>query len=94
MWNRVRAFIPWPGAFTTLAGGAKLRTAKIWRASVEEASAAAPGAVAQADKSGIVVACGGGGGLRIHELQLEGGRRLTAAEFLAGHPLHPGDRLG
>ena len=94
LWNRVRAFIPWPGAFTTLAGGAKLRTAKIWRASVEEASAAAPGAVAQADKSGIVVACGGGGGLRIHELQLEGGRRLTAAEFLAGHPLHPGDRLG
>jgi hypothetical protein len=32
--------------------------------------------------------------LRIHELQLEGGRRLTAAEFLAGHPLPPGGRLG
>ena len=94
LWNRVRAFIPWPGAFTFLPGGAKLRTVKIWRASVEGASAGAPGTVAQADKAGLVVACGGGGGLRIHELQLEGGRRLTAAEFLAGHRLQTGDRLG
>lgn len=93
LWNRVRAFTPWPGAFTTLPGGTKTRTLKIWRASVEEAVAGAPGAVAHADKAGIVVSCGSGA-LRIHELQLEGGRRLTAAEFLAGHPLHPGDRLG
>jgi len=94
LWNRVRALVPWPGAFTFLPGGAKLRTVKIWRASVEESRAGAPGEVAQADKAGIVVACGGGGGLRIHELQLEGGRRLTAAEFLTGHLLPPGGRLG
>ena len=94
LWNRVRAFVPWPGAFTSLPGGAKPRIVKIWRATAEEGPAGAPGAVAKADKAGIVVACGGGGGLRIHELQLEGGRRLTAAEFLAGHPLQPGDRLG
>lgn len=94
LWNRVRAFTPWPGAFTTLPGGAKLRTVKIWRASVEESCASASGVVVQADKSGIVVACGGGCGLRIDELQLEGGRRLSAAEFLTGHPLCPGDRWG
>jgi methionyl-tRNA formyltransferase len=96
LWNRVRALIPWPGAFTSLPGGAKSRTVKIWRASVGEdrgGAAGAPGVVAQADKAGIVVACGGGGSLRIHELQLEGGRRLTAAEFLAGHRLQPGDQL-
>ena len=95
LWNRVRAFVPWPGAFTHLPGGAPLRTVKIWRASVEESLAVAPGApgaVVQADKTRIVVACGEGA-LRIHELQLEGGRRLTAAEFLAGHPLKTGDRL-
>ena len=77
--------------------GAKPRIVKIWRASVEEALSGAslpPGAVAQADKAGIVAACGGGGALRIHELQLEGGRRLAAAEFLAGHPLRPGVRFG
>jgi methionyl-tRNA formyltransferase len=94
LWNRVRALVPWPGAFTFLQGGAKSRIVKIWRASVEASRAGAPGVVAQADKAGIVVACGGGGGLRIEELQLEGGRRLTAAEFLAGHPLPPGVRLG
>jgi hypothetical protein len=32
--------------------------------------------------------------LRILILQREGGRRLQAHEFLAGHPLHPGLRLG
>jgi methionyl-tRNA formyltransferase len=93
LWNRLRAFTPWPGAFTSLPGGAKPRTIKIWRASVEEGCAGAPGAVLQADKSGILVACGTGGALRIHELQLEGARRLPAAQFLIGHPLHPGDRL-
>jgi methionyl-tRNA formyltransferase len=115
LWNRVRALIPWPGAFTSWPGGAKARTVKIWRASVEEARAVAPcsvgaarrgeagegrataplvpGMVLQADKAGIVVACGGGA-LRIHELQLEGGRRLAAAEFLAGHPVPPGVRFG
>jgi methionyl-tRNA formyltransferase len=110
--NRVRALIPWPGAFTKLPAGANSRTVKIWRASVEESPAAAPcsvgaprrwegedgravapGVVLQADKAGIVAACGGGA-LRIHELQLESGRRLSAAEFLAGHPLPPGTRFG
>jgi methionyl-tRNA formyltransferase len=91
--NRVRALVPWPGACAALPGGAKLRTVKIWRASVEEGLAGAPGAVCQAGKAGIVVGCGEGA-LRIHELQLEGGRRLTAAEFLAGHAMKTGDRLG
>ena len=94
VWNRVRAFTPWPGAFTSLPGGSKLHTLKIWRVSVEENRVGAPGAVVQADKAGLLVACGGGGALRIHELQLEGGRRLSATEFLTGHHLHPGDRLG
>jgi len=46
-----------------------------------------------ADKSGILVGCGEGS-LRITTLQREGGRRLTAPEFLAGHPMKPGLRLG
>jgi methionyl-tRNA formyltransferase len=97
LWNRVRALIPWPGAFTSLPVAAKSRTVKIWRASVEESRADAPsppGVVLQADKAGIMVACGSGGALRIHELQLESGRRLAAAEFLTGHPLRPGGRFG
>jgi len=96
LWNRVRAFTPWPGAFTSWPGGAQPRTIKIWRASVEEGPAGASGSsgvVLQADKAGILVACGSGA-LRIDELQLEGGRPLPAAQFLIGHALHSGERLG
>ena len=52
-----------------------------------------PGEVLSADKTGIVVACGKNA-LRILELQREGGKRLTAEQFLQGHPLSPGQRLG
>jgi len=45
-----------------------------------------------ADKSGIVVGCGENA-LRILELQREGGRRMNAAEFLAGHALKPGEKF-
>ena len=48
-----------------------------------------PGEVLSADKNGIVIACGQNA-LRILELQREGGRRLGAAEFLAGHALKAG----
>jgi methionyl-tRNA formyltransferase len=93
LWNRVRAFTPWPGAFTCPPVESKWRTIKICRAGLPENQSGAPGVVLKADKEGIVVACGQGA-LRIQELQLEGGRRLTAAEFLSGHSLKPGERLG
>jgi methionyl-tRNA formyltransferase len=93
LWNHVRAFTPWPGAFTSWSGGGQARILKIWRASVEQAPSGAPGKVLQADKTGILAACGSGA-LRIHELQLEGGRPLPAAQFLIGHAMHPGERLG
>jgi methionyl-tRNA formyltransferase len=93
LWNQVRAFTPWPGAFTGLSGKAARRLLKISRATIEENRRGAPGEVLQADKMGLVVACGQGA-LRIHELQLEGGRKMTAAELLAGHPLQPGTKIG
>ena len=93
LWNRVRAFTPWPGAFTTQQVEGKPRLLKIWSAQAEETGAGQPGQVLRADKSGIAVACGEHA-LRILELQREGGRRLSAAEFLAGHELPPGTLLG
>jgi methionyl-tRNA formyltransferase len=47
----------------------------------------------QADASGIVVACGEGA-VMITELQRAGGRRMSAAAFLAGHPVAIGARFG
>jgi methionyl-tRNA formyltransferase len=113
--NRLRAFTPWPGAFTFLSdvvGRASPRAEpgiisterlagslappqrhllKIWKAVPIEKSGEA-GTVLSADKSGIMVACGQGA-LRILELQREGGRRMNAAEFLAGHPLTAGEKF-
>jgi methionyl-tRNA formyltransferase len=94
IWNRLRAFTPWPGAFTFLAGEPKLsRPAglKIWRAETVGQSGST-GEILSADKTGIVVGCGENA-LRILELQRDGGRRLNAAEFLAGHALKAGDKF-
>jgi methionyl-tRNA formyltransferase len=93
LWNRVRAFVPWPGACTRLARPSGPQLLKIWQAEVVERSSATPGEILAASKEGIVVACGQQA-LRILALQREGGRRLNAREFLAGHPLSPGQRLG
>lgn len=86
--NLVRGFTPWPGAYTSLDN----KTLKLYKVSVAEESGA-PGEVIAAGKDGILVACGSGS-IRIEELQLEGRKRLSAAEFLAGHRLEPGTRLG
>jgi len=89
IWNRLRAFTPWPGAFTFLPAQPKPHLLKIWKAEIIEKSGGA-GEIVSADKTGIVVGCGQDA-LRILELQREGGRRLSAAEFLAGHPLKCGE---
>jgi methionyl-tRNA formyltransferase len=89
LWNRIRAFMPWPGAFTFQSADPHPRLLKIWVAAVEPHMSGAPGAVLQADKSGIVVGCGKQA-LRILSLQREGGRRLSAQEFLAGNELPVG----
>ena len=50
------------------------------------------GVVLEVDKAGILVACGSGA-MRITELQRAGAKRMGAQAFLAGCPLHPGDRF-
>ena len=86
--NLVRGVTPWPGASTRLNG----LLLKLFRVSTAQGSGVA-GSVLAADKEGIEVACGGGSVI-IQELQLEGKKRLTAREFLAGYPLSSGLRLG
>lgn len=90
--NQVRAFTPWPGGFTFLKIDSKSFALKIWKAETTSLAGTA-GGVLQADKNGIITACGKGA-LRILELQREGGRRMTAQEFLAGHPIKAGENFG
>jgi len=86
--RKVRAFNPAPGTQTVLDG----RLIKIWTAR-PAAGAGAPGVMLPAGPGELVVACGSGA-LRVLELQRAGGRRTTAAAFLAGSALPPGARFG
>ncbi len=78
--RRLRAFDPFPGASTELCGQA----VKVWRGRVV-AGQGLPGQVLAADGR-IVVACGEAA-LELTELQVPGGRRIAAREFLQRHPL-------
>lgn len=82
--RRVRALNPWPGTFTTLMD----KPLKILAVSLAEGSGA-PG-VTLDDR--LTVACGRGA-LRLERVQLAGGKALTAADFLRGHPVPKGTRL-
>ena len=52
-----------------------------------------PGAIVATGPSGIEIACGEGR-LALLELQLEGRKKLGAAEFLVGRRLSEGTRIG
>ena len=86
--RQVRALAPSPSAFTTLGG----KLLKVHRAALAAGTGPA-GQVVAAGPDGLVVAAGSGA-LRLLEVQLEGRRRLSAAEFLIGHRLAPGTCLG
>lgn len=92
--NRWRGFQPWPGAFTSL-DGKKLIVHKL---DVAEPGASAwtsaePGQV-YVDGSRLLVSCSRGTWLELLEVQLEGKKRMSAAEFLRGAQLPPGSRFG
>ncbi len=78
--RKVRAFNPWPGAFTFWKG----KLLKIWKAQPSVSPAGiAPGSVFR-DEEGIKVACGSGA-LLLREIQLEGKSRVKPEEFARGH---------
>ncbi|WP_049423383.1 MULTISPECIES: methionyl-tRNA formyltransferase [Stenotrophomonas] len=74
----VRAFNPWPIAEATLAGE---RVRIHGAVALDEAHDQAPGTVLAASRDGIDIACGQGA-LRLRVLQREGGKAITAADYL------------
>jgi methionyl-tRNA formyltransferase len=88
--NRVRGTVPWPGAFTHLAR----KRLKILKSAIVEGHAELPpGAVLRTGPEGIQVAAGSGC-LLLTEVQLENRSAMKAGEFVRGHPLPAGTRLG
>jgi methionyl-tRNA formyltransferase len=92
LWRKIRAFTPWPGAYTFQHRGEVKRLLKIWSANPVDASGE-PGMVLHADKSRIMVACGEGA-LLVKTLQREGGKRLEAEQFLVGKLIQTGEKFG
>ena len=77
--NQVRGLQPWPGAYTTFRGQAL----HIWKTRIAEKASLKPWAVV----------CGEGA-LELLEVQLEGRKRISAADFANGQRLNENDRLG
>lgn len=88
--NRVRAFVPWPGTYTWLRG----KLLHIWRARPSEQPAPGPPGSLHAAGSRLWVSCREQTALEILELQLEGRKRMPAADFLRGFRLAENELLG
>lgn len=82
----VRAYNPFPVAQGVFKG----EVWRIWKALVQEDGRGLPGEILGADRTGLLVACGEGA-LLLQEIQKAGGKRLSAAQFLQGNPVVPGE---
>ena len=95
--NRVRGLYPWPHAYT-YASGSRLIVLRSELGSdpirVGSDPNSAPGTIVDVSRDRIVVAAGDGTHLAILQLQPEGRRAMAVRDFLPGHPLQPGTRLG
>jgi len=91
--NRVRAFQPWPGSYTSFRG----MRLTIWQAYQaprrQDAFSAESGTILDIGESGITVVAGALSALLIQDLQIEGRRRVPARDFANGARLKPGDRI-
>lgn len=84
----IRGLNPWPIALTMLSG----ERLKVFAAE-KAAGRGEPGTVLEADpKKGLTVACGEGA-LKLTEIQLVGGKRMKATDFLRGHAIEVGTKL-
>jgi methionyl-tRNA formyltransferase len=85
--DRVRGLRPWPGAYTKFRG----QTLHIWKSRRREEPCSAVGRLASLRP--LVVGCGRGA-LELVEVQLEGRKRMAAADFANGQRLNENDILG
>lgn len=98
--RQVRAMQPWPTAYTYLHRNGKeplrvilYRVSHLYVRWLQD-SGGSPGIVRVTPDGGLVVRSGGSTAVTIQELQPAGKKRMTAEEFLRGHPLNEGDRFG
>ena len=89
IYDRWRGFQPWPGAHTKLRGK-KLIVSKM---RIGSGHSAAAGEL-MVDGEKMLVGCADGTVVELLEVQMEGKKRMRAAEFLHGYQVKSGERLG
>jgi methionyl-tRNA formyltransferase len=89
IYDRWRGFQPWPGAHTLLRGKKLI----VQRMHVAGVGGGEPGVVEVRGET-LLVGCGGGSLIALDEVQMEGKRRMSAAEFLRGNQVRSGEGLG
>ncbi len=85
--NRVRGLVPWPGAYTRFRGG----TLQVWKCRRQNAECRMGELLVQGRS--LFAGCGDGA-VELLEVQLEGKRRMSAADFVNGARIQPGEKLG
>ncbi|HSU29615.1 MAG TPA: methionyl-tRNA formyltransferase [Bryobacteraceae bacterium] len=89
LYNRLRGFTPWPGAYTTFRG----QQLSILRARVADGNGLPPGRLYSVGKA-LFAACGHNTALQLVELQPAGKKRMAADSFLNGYKLSETEFLG
>jgi methionyl-tRNA formyltransferase len=88
IFNRLRGFQPWPGAYT------KFRGKNLQILKVLPGSDAVPQAELQVKNGRLLAGCGHNSSLELLELQLEGKKRTSAQDFVHGYRPKPNEKLG
>jgi methionyl-tRNA formyltransferase len=89
-WNRLRGFQPWPGAFTKFRGKILQLHAAV---PAPEVCVVAPGYFA-VENDRLLMGFAHGTALDVHELQVEGKKRMTAPDFINGYRPKSEEKLG
>ncbi len=90
IYNRMRGFAPWPGAYTEF----RRQSCHVWGRPVSNEKAdGQPGTVMES-RGSLRVICGQGSVLELTNVKLEGRKQVTAAEFARGARLQANARLG
>ena len=93
IFNRVRGFVPWPGSYTSFRGKRLHIHRARPHASPRAGDSPGPGLIS-ASGDEVRVCCGEGTILQIEEVQMEGKKRMAAADFLHGRQPRENERLG
>ena len=86
--NRMRGFQPWPGAYSKFRG----KNLQVWQAVAFDRPL--PAGELKVENESLFVGCRQGASLELLELQVEGKKRTSAAEFIRGYRPLPGEKLG